>query len=126
MSEPRYSPTWRTFVAWTDDDTDRPPQIQLDVRHVVSVVEKERRRAYGFVQPVAVIRLHDGHEFCVTDYQRKTAKTCAERDADLWAEGGDGFTVLRRLLTTLERAGIENADTTEARALLDAAGRLER
>jgi len=74
------APTWREFVLWSDSDTDRPGLLRLDVRHVVSVREMERRRAYGATQPVAVIHLQDGAEFYVTDYQRDVAKLCRERD----------------------------------------------
>ena len=62
------------FKLWGDDrDVDGRP-VLVDPAFVASVVETERRRAYGGYSPVAVIRMADGAEHVVYDEARSAGR----------------------------------------------------
>lgn len=58
------------FKLWNSDDCDSG-HVTVRPEFVVSVVETQRRRAYGGNNNVAIIRLSDGKEYCVEDDGRK-------------------------------------------------------
>jgi hypothetical protein len=76
MSDLFPEPVWREFSLFNESAAAPERRLRLDVRHVVAVIEDTRRDSHCF-QPIAVIRLHDGHEYVVTDYSRNVSSDCA-------------------------------------------------
>lgn len=53
-------------------------KVHINPAAVASVEETDRRRAYGFNQPCAVIRLVTGESHVVYDHNRDVAKKIGE------------------------------------------------
>lgn len=62
------------FSIFKDIQSAQQEDLHLDPHAVTSVVETERRIAYGGWHSVAVITMITGKEFVVTDYGRKVAE----------------------------------------------------
>jgi hypothetical protein len=71
-----------SFDLYTADDYDRTRRtVHVNAALVASVVETERRPAFGGSSPVAVIRMHDGAEHVVYDGARQVARQVADAQA---------------------------------------------
>lgn len=86
------------FSLWDDDERHISRRVHINTAAVASVEETERRKAYGFFQPVAVIRLVTGEEHIVYDYARNVAKTIAAEQG----KGGVMEMKIERAKTTVE------------------------